>query len=41
MVFSVPMATVGARLAHRLPTATLKRVFGGLLLLVGVDLLLA
>jgi uncharacterized membrane protein YfcA len=38
---SVPMATLGARLAHSLPTATLKRVFALLLLAVGIDLLLA
>jgi uncharacterized membrane protein YfcA len=36
---SVPMATIGARLAHRLPTTTLKRVFALLLLLVGLRLL--
>ncbi|KAA6183580.1 sulfite exporter TauE/SafE family protein [Thiohalocapsa marina] len=39
MLASVPMATVGARLAHRLPTATLKRFFGVLLLGVGLRLL--
>jgi uncharacterized membrane protein YfcA len=37
----VPMANVGARLAHRLATATLKRIFGVLLLAVGLRLLLA
>lgn len=36
---AVPLAGVGARLAHRLPTATLKRVFSVLLLLVGLRLL--
>jgi uncharacterized membrane protein YfcA len=40
MVLSMPMATVGARLAHRLPTRTLRRIFGILLLLVGLQLLL-
>lgn len=35
---SVPLAPVGARLAHRLPTATVKRVFGVLLLLVAAEL---
>lgn len=38
---SVPLATLGARLAHRLPTTTLKRVFAALLLLIGVRLLFA
>lgn len=38
---AVPLATVGARLAHRLPTATLKRVFSVLLLIVGLRLLFA
>ncbi len=38
---SMPMATLGARLAHQLPTRTLTRIFGGLLLLVGLQLLLA
>ncbi|MGD9299253.1 MAG: sulfite exporter TauE/SafE family protein [Thiohalocapsa sp.] len=37
---AVPMATLGARLVHRLPTLTLKRVFAVLLLAVGVRLLL-
>ena len=36
---SMPMATIGARLAHRLPTPMLKRVFALLLLLVGLRLL--
>ena len=38
---AVPMAIVGARLAHRLPTGALKRVFGVFLLLVGLRLLLS
>lgn len=38
---AVPLAAVGARLAHRLPTATLKRVFSMLLLIVGLRLLFA
>lgn len=38
---SVPLATLGARLAHRLPTTTLKRLFGMLLLLLGTRLLFA
>jgi uncharacterized membrane protein YfcA len=37
---AVPMATVGARLAHRLPTFWLRRVFAVLLLVVGTRLLL-
>jgi len=36
---AMPMAAVGARLAHRLPTAALKRVFAVLLLVVGARLL--
>lgn len=40
MAASVPLATVGARLAHRLPTTTLKRVFGVMLLVVACRLLL-
>lgn len=36
---SMPMANLGARLAHRLPTQTLKRVFAVLLLLVALGLL--
>jgi hypothetical protein len=38
---AVPMAGIGAQLAHRLPTATLKRVFAVLLVAVGLRLLLA
>ena len=41
MVASIPMATLGARLAHRLPTLLSKRIFGVLLLVVGSRLLLA
>jgi uncharacterized membrane protein YfcA len=40
-VAAVPMAQLGARLAHRLPTAALKRVFAVFLLLVGLRLLLS
>ncbi len=36
---SMPLANLGTRLAHRLPTLALKRVFALLLLLVGVGLL--
>ncbi|MFP4062401.1 MAG: sulfite exporter TauE/SafE family protein [Halochromatium sp.] len=36
---SMPCAHFGARLAHHLPTATLKRLFAGLLILVGLGLL--
>ncbi|MGB1062759.1 MAG: TSUP family transporter, partial [Ketobacter sp.] len=32
-------AQVGARLAHRLPAATLKKIFAGLLVAVGIKLL--
>ena len=38
---SVPMAAVGARLAHYLPRATLRRVFALVLLLVAVKMILA
>lgn len=41
MILSMPMATLGARLAHVLPTRTLRQIFGVLLLLVGLQLLLA
>lgn len=37
---SVPMAAVGARLAHRLPAATLRRLFALVLLVVAADFLL-
>jgi uncharacterized membrane protein YfcA len=36
---SMPLANLGARLAHRLPTLALKRVFAVLLLVVGLGLL--
>src|SRR5699024_596978 len=38
VVPSAPMARVGARLSHRLPSATLKRVFAVFLFIVGLDL---
>lgn len=38
---SMPMAAVGARLAHRLPALTLTRIFALILLLVAADFLLA
>jgi uncharacterized membrane protein YfcA len=41
MATSMPMATLGAQLAHRLPTRMLKRIFGVLLLAVGLRLLVA
>jgi uncharacterized protein len=40
LVASMPLAPVGARLAHRLPVKVLKRVFGIVLLLVSLRLLL-
>jgi uncharacterized membrane protein YfcA len=39
-VTSVLFAQVGARLAHRLPAATLKKIFAGLLVVVGIKLLI-
>jgi hypothetical protein len=36
---SIPLANLGTRLAHWLPTATLKRVFALLLILTGIGLL--
>lgn len=36
---SVPTAPLGAELAHRLPTAGLKRLFGGTILLIGLKLI--
>ena len=36
---SVPLAPLGAMLAHRLPVRTLRRTFGGLLLVVGLRML--
>ncbi len=41
MAASMPMATLGAQLAHRLPTRMLKRIFGLLLFVVGLRLLVA
>lgn len=38
-VTSVIFSQVGARLAHRLPAATLKKIFAGLLVVVGLKLL--
>ncbi len=40
LLASVPLASVGARLAHRLPVVVLKRIFAILLLLVSARLLL-
>jgi uncharacterized membrane protein YfcA len=40
LMASMPLAPLGARLAHRLPVAVLKRIFGILLLLVSARLLL-
>lgn len=40
IVLSMPMANLGARLAHRLPTAMLKRIFALLLILVATGLLI-
>ncbi|MEE4251450.1 MAG: sulfite exporter TauE/SafE family protein [Alcanivoracaceae bacterium] len=37
---SFPLARLGARLAHRLPATTLKRVFAGALFLIGLKLVL-
>ena len=39
-VTSVLFAQIGAKLAHRLPAATLKKIFAGLLVVVGAKLLL-
>lgn len=39
VVASMPMARVGASLAHRLPAATLRRLFAALLLAVAADFL--
>lgn len=39
-VTSVLFAQLGARLAHKLPAATLKKIFAGLLVVVGIKLLL-
>mgnify|MGYP003152247717 CR=1 FL=1 len=40
VVTSFPMARVGARLSHRLPSDTLGRVFAGVLIVIGVELIL-
>jgi len=40
VVTSFPMARVGARLSHRLPSATLRRIFAGVLIVIGLELLL-
>jgi uncharacterized membrane protein YfcA len=37
---SFPLARLGARLAHRLPATTLKRIFAGALFLIGLKLVL-
>ncbi len=39
-VMSYIFAKVGAKLAHQLPASTLKRMFGGLLLIVGIKMAL-
>ncbi|NEX20626.1 sulfite exporter TauE/SafE family protein [Thiorhodococcus mannitoliphagus] len=38
LVASMPVAPLGARLAHQLPVPVLKRIFGGLLILVAIEL---
>ncbi len=40
IITSVLFAPVGARLAHRLPASTLKKIFAGLLLVLGIHMLL-
>jgi len=40
VVTSFPMARVGARLSHRLPSDTLGRVFAAVLIVIGVELIL-
>ncbi len=40
VVTSFPMARVGARLSHRLPSATLRRIFAGVLIVIGMELIL-
>jgi uncharacterized membrane protein YfcA len=40
VVTSFPMARVGARLSHRLPSATLRRIFAAVLIVIGVELIL-
>jgi hypothetical protein len=34
------MARGGARLSHRLPSATLRRIFAAVLIVIGVELIL-
>ena len=41
VAMSFPFARVGARLAHRLPAAKLKKIFAALLVIVGVRLVWA
>jgi uncharacterized protein len=41
VISSMLFAPLGARLTHSLPVATLKKIFGGLLLLLGIKLLLS
>ena len=41
LLASIPTAPLGARLAHTLPTGTLKRIFGILVLAMGIKLLVA
>lgn len=40
VVTSFPMARVGARLSHRLPSTTLRRIFAGVLIVIGAELIL-
>ena len=40
VVTSFPMAKVGARLSHRLPSALLRRIFALFLIAIGLELLL-
>jgi uncharacterized membrane protein YfcA len=40
VVTSFPMARVGARLSHRLPSAILRRIFAAVLIVIGVELIL-
>tara|TARA_R110001606_G_scaffold171956_2_gene318012 strand:+ start:26129 stop:26932 length:804 start_codon:yes stop_codon:yes gene_type:complete len=39
VVTSFPMARVGARLSHQLPSATLKRIFSVILIVIGLELI--
>ncbi|MBI3188500.1 MAG: TSUP family transporter, partial [Gammaproteobacteria bacterium] len=41
VISSVLFAPLGARLTHSLPVPILKKIFGGLLLLLGIKLLLS